>query len=111
MLRRHQEFICALPCAACGKPAPSECAQVGGGRSDRYIVPLCGPSTIWQDCCHSRRHYLGQKRFWSELGTDPLKLAARLWRVSGQIAAGEQLVMRRRQVIALPGDDRRAVPK
>ena len=103
LLTRHQTFIRALPCVSCGKPAPSECAQVGMHAglglppSDRYLVPLCGPATVWQDCCHSRKHYLGAARFWSELGIDPLDLAAQLWRVSGNVAAGLRAVMLARQ--------------
>ena len=46
---QHRDFIRALPCAACGKPPPSECASVGFHRGlgpptgERYLVPLCGP--------------------------------------------------------------------
>jgi hypothetical protein len=103
LLTRHQAFIRGLPCLSCGKRAPSECAQVrmhaglGIPASDRYLVPLCGPATVWQDCCHSRKHYLGAARFWSELGIDPLDLASQLWRVSGNVRAGLRTVMRARQ--------------
>ena len=100
-LERHREFIRALPCLACGRPAPSECATVREGvgllPSDRYTVPLCGPPTVWADCCHSRLYYRGRARFWLELGIDPLALAARLWRVSGDRAAGAHLILRARQ--------------
>jgi hypothetical protein len=108
VLTRHQAFIQALPCTGCGKPASSECASVwrglglgiGSASADRYLVPLCGPATIWEDCCHSRRHYLGQTRFWTGLGIDPLDLAILLWRVSGDVAAGERAVRHARQGIA-----------
>lgn len=97
----HETFIRSLPCMACGKPAPSECAHVAGGMNlglgaspdARYIVPLCGPATVWNDCCHSRLHYLGPRRFWSELGLDPLDLARNLWRISGNREAGLRAVM------------------
>ena len=104
-LTRHQAFIRALPCVACGRPAPSECAQARIGHEmelppdERYLVPLCGPATVWEDCCHSRKHYLGATRFWSALGTNPLELAARLWRVSSDVAAGERVIMRARQAV------------
>jgi len=94
IVTRHQRFIRSLPCLSCGKPAPSECASIGmlPGLgilpSDRYLVPLCGPATLWQDCCHSRKHYRGTARFWSELGIEPLDLAFQLWRVSGDATAG-----------------------
>src|SRR5205807_7487537 len=91
------------PCLSCGKPAPSECAYVGRlpelgiPPSGRYLVPLCGPATVWQDCCHSRKHYRGAARFWSELGIEPLDLAVQLWRASGDVTAGRRTVMRARQ--------------
>ena len=102
-LKRHQRFIRSLPCLGCGKPAPSECAYIGrlaglgSHGTDYYLVPLCGPATVWQDCCHSRKHYLGAARFWSELGIGPLDLAAQLWRVSGDVTAGLRAVMLARQ--------------
>ena len=109
VLERHRAFIRSLPCLACGRPAPSECATVRA-RTDtgiglqptaRLIVPLCGPPTVWQDCCHSRLYYRGRTRFWSELGIDPFGLAARLWRVSGDSEAGEHAIMRARQAALL----------
>ena len=100
VLTRHQRFIRSLPCLRCGKPAPSECAYVGvlPGLgilpTDRYFVPLCGPATVWHDCCHSRKHYRGAARFWAELGIDPIDLAFQLWRVSGDVAAGLHAIAR-----------------
>jgi hypothetical protein len=105
-MAEHQAFIRALPCLACGKPGPSECACVrfhpgfGLPVSDPYLLPLCGPATVWDDCCHSRKHFLGAGRFWSGLGIDPLDLAARMWRVSGDVEAGERVVRNARLVIA-----------
>ena len=61
--------------------------------TEHYLVPLCGPATVWQDCCHSRKHYLGAARFWSELGIDPRDLACQLWRVSGDVTGGLRAVM------------------
>ena len=69
-MAKHQAFIRALPCVVCGKPAPSECAcirfhpGIGLPASDPYLLPLCGPATVWDDCCHSRKHFLGSARFW-----------------------------------------------
>ena len=103
IVTRHQRFIRSLPCLGCGKPTPSECAYVGvlPGLGilpgHRYLVPLCGPATVWQDCCHSRKHYRGAVRFWSALGIEPIELASELWRVSGDVAAGRRTVMRARQ--------------
>jgi hypothetical protein len=104
LLSRHRAFIRALPCAACGKPPPSECAHFGMPAglvlppSERRVVPLCGPASVWQDCCHSRKYFLGPARFWSGLGIDPEAVAARLWHVSGDIVAGEVEVRRARLV-------------
>src|SRR5438477_11687931 len=106
IVMRHQRFIRSLPCLSCGKPAPSECAYVGMlpglgiVPGYRYLVPLCGPAPVWQDCCHSRKHYLGAARFWSELGIDPLDLASQLWRGLGDVKAGLRTVMRARQAAA-----------
>jgi len=106
ILTRHRAFIRALPCLCCGKPAPSECAplrthaRLGLASSGRYLVPLCGPATIWADCCHSRKHYLGATRFWSRLGIEPRGVAFRLWQVSGDLEAGVRVVMQVRRVIA-----------
>ena len=111
-MAEHQAFIRALPCVACGKPAPSECACVrfhpgiGLPVSDPYLLPLCGPATVWDDCCHSRKHFLGAARFWSGLGIDPLGLAAWLWRVSDDVKAGEREVTRARLAIAAAAGDR-----
>jgi hypothetical protein len=106
ILIRHRAFIRALPCLCCGKPAPSECAllrthgRLGLASSGRYLVPLCGPATVWEDCCHSCKHYLGARRFWSGLGINPRDVACPLWRVSGDIEAGLRVVMQARRAIA-----------
>ena len=112
IVTRHQRFIRSLPCLSCGKPAPSECAYVGmlPGLGilpgHRYLVPLCGPATVWQDCCHSRKHYRGAARFWAALGLEPMELASELWRVSGDMAAGWRTVMRARQAAMAFRQDR-----
>ena len=113
LLTQHQAFIRSLPCLSCGKRAPSECAQVGmlaglGLRgTDYYLVPLCGPATVWQDCCHSRKHYRGAARFWSELGIDPPDLAWQLWRVSGDVTAGLRAVIVAQQAASRQRRNRR----
>ena len=117
LLTRHQAFIRSLPCLSCGKRAPSECAQVGmlaglGLRgTDYYLVPLCGPATVWQDCCHSRKHYLGAARFWSELGIDPVDLAFQLWRVSSDVTGGRRAVMLARRECQVRRDGKGRAPR
>src|SRR5437764_9169487 len=73
---------------------------IGSPPSGRYLVPLCGPDTVWEDCCHSRKHHLGATRFWLRLGIEPLDLAAQLWRVSADVEAGERVIMRARPAVA-----------
>ena len=47
------------------------------------------------------QHQFGELRFWSVLRIDPLNVAFGLWTVSGDIEAGERIVFRARQHIAL----------
>jgi len=100
-LRQHRDFIAGLRCVACGKPPPSECARLrpvdDAEPSGRYLLPLCGPETLWQDCCHSRMHFEGPSRFWSALGVDASDVAWRLSIASGDWQAGEQLIRQARQ--------------
>ena len=100
----HLAFIRTLPCVACGKPAPSECAHVrmgtGGGMgykpADRYCLPLCGPMG-----CHARQHQIGETAFWAELGVDAVDITVRLWAVTGDADQGLRTVERAWQAIAL----------
>jgi hypothetical protein len=62
-------------------------AALGLRPTEPYLVPLCGPATVWQDCCHSRKHYRGAARFWLALGIEPLDVAVQLWRASGDATA------------------------
>jgi hypothetical protein len=99
---QHLAFVRQLPCAACGKPAPSEAAHVRTGTDggagvkpgDRYAVPLC-------TACHAKQHRIGELTFWSALRIDPLNVALRLWTVSADLKAGERTVFRARQQIDL----------
>jgi hypothetical protein len=98
---QHLAFVRRLPCTACGQSAPSEAAHVRCGTdggtgykpSDRYTVPLC-------TTCHADQHG-GELSFWAALRIDPLNVALRLWTISGDIPAGERVVFRARQGIAL----------
>lgn len=101
---KHREFVQSLPCIACGKPAPSECAHIRSGTdggtslkpSDRFCLPLCGPFG-----CHAWQHQIGEAEFFGRLGIDALDFAARLWAVTGDREAGLRAVFRARQAIAL----------
>ena len=99
---KHHEFIRRLPCLACGRAAPSECAHVRTGTdggiglkpASRFTLPLCTE-------CHRRQHSTGELTFWADLGIDPLDYALRLWTVTGDEAAGLRVVLRAHQAIAL----------
>src|SRR5262249_50693123 len=77
----------------------------------RNLVPLCGPASVWDHCCHSQKHFLGAARFWSALGINPLSLALRLWQISGDVAAGEQEVGRARLAITASSQRTRERPE
>lgn len=101
---KHHEFIRRLPCLACGKTAPSECAHVrssgDGGMGlkphSRFTVPLCGPMG-----CHALQHQIGETEFFARLGIDATDVALRLWTVTGDDEAGQRTIARARQSIAL----------
>jgi hypothetical protein len=107
ILTKHQAFIRALACIACGKPAPSECAHIGmhdamGLRpKDRYLVPLCGPATVWQDSLPQPQALPRRDSLLGNARHRPARdLASRLWRVSGDVPAGVGIMTRTRQAIA-----------
>ena len=100
-LQRHRDFIAGLRCVGCGKPPPSECAQLCPAMdteaSQQQLLPLCGPETVWHDCCHSRMHFAGPSHFWSGLGIDARDVARQLWILSGDRQAGEWLIRKARR--------------
>lgn len=68
-----------MPCYACGAPGPSQPhheppRSVGG--SDADTVPLC-------IACHARRHAVGARPFWSELGKTPEEAKAHVREQAG----------------------------
>jgi hypothetical protein len=99
---KHLAFIRTLPCITCGIQGSTEAAHVrvgtdGGGGfkpSDRYSLPLCA-------ACHARQHSQGELTFWSDIGIDPLDAASALWTKSGDPEAGDRIIFRARQAIAL----------
>lgn len=75
-----QAKLCrALPCAACGRPGPSDPAHVvsrGAGGGDRgNVIPLCksDPRT-GHEGCHQAQHQRG----WGALYAMPLVVVARI---------------------------------
>ena len=100
---RHLAFIRRLPCAACLIAGPCDAAHLREGDitigkrhtgkaekpSDRWSTPLCRP-------CHERQHSGAELAFWHALGIDPFDLCQALYAVSGDITAGEQIIINHR---------------
>ena len=100
---RHLAFIRRLPCVACGIAGPCDAAHLRAGDitigkrhigkaekpSDRWTTPLCRD-------CHTKQHSGAELTFWSALGIDPFDLCQALFAVSGDTAAGEQIIFNHR---------------
>ena len=82
----HLKRIRALPCICCGAgnvdaahvrmTGPDKWnAGVGQKPHDCYVLPLCRE-------CHQEQHHLGEKRFWGDLGIDPIVVSRQLYRLS-----------------------------
>jgi hypothetical protein len=104
----HLAFLRQLPCIACGASPPCQAAHVRKGTgagvgikpADKFALPLCGPSG-GSEGCHAKQHRTGEASFWAALGIDAVDTALRLWTVSGDLDAGNRIVFRARQRIAL----------
>ena len=101
----HLAFIRQLPCVVCGDNTSVEAAHIRMGRrwcakratgmsekpDDSWAVPLCGKH-------HRVQHDVGEHYFWHmwHVGhpslIDPVILCLALWRASGDIEAGEQII-------------------
>jgi hypothetical protein len=96
----HLKFIRGLPCLTCGDDTSTEAAHVrmpdfcvakpltglAIKPDDKYTVPLCGK-------CHRSQHQTSERVWWLSHSIDPVKIALALYSVSGDHAAGEQIVM------------------
>lgn len=96
---QHLAFIRGLPCVVCKNNIETEAAHiktavpkvgkrdlgVGEKADDSWTVPLCGTH-------HRAQHVKGERIFWADCGIDPILTALALYRVSGDHAAGEQIV-------------------
>ena len=99
----HLAFVRQLPCLACGASPPSQAAHVrssGDGGvgikpGDKYSLPLC------VSCHINDQHRIGEAAFYARLGIDPLDVSCRLWTVSGNLDAGQTVIFKARQRIAL----------
>lgn len=98
----HLEWVRSLPCVICGDNTATEAAHVrfGDARAakpqtgmgirpdDRWAVPLCGRH-------HRNQHSKGERRFWQDMGIDPIFVALALDAESGNHEAGCQIVAAR----------------
>lgn len=98
----HLTWIRSLPCVICGDSATTEAAHIrfadpraakpitgmGIKPDDRWTVPLCGRH-------HRNQHSKGERRFWQDMGIDPIFVALALDAVSGDHEAGCQIVTAR----------------
>lgn len=87
---RFLAFVRKKPCAACGKPGPSDAAHIrmasaqygkrytgfGEKPDDCWCVPMCRG-------CHRKQHSMSEPSFWRALGKDPLGIAQELYRIGG----------------------------
>jgi hypothetical protein len=94
----HLKFIRRLPCIICGR-VPSQAAHIryssakwgkanamSAKPDDMWTVPLCPKH-------HSKQHAFGAERKWWRLqGVDPHQLAYDLFEVTGNYAAGVEVV-------------------
>lgn len=107
--RRHLAFIAGLTCCVCGT-SPVECAHVRFGDhvsgkmqalakkpSDHWVVPMC-PS------CHRNgpqaQHSQNERKFWEKHGINPIRLAAMLVAISGDLEQAERIVRQARRLAA-----------
>lgn len=103
---KHLAWIRTLPCVIRDADCEGniEAAHVRAGTdggmglkpSDKHSVPLCS----WH---HFTQHVTGELRFWADYGIDPVRLAERLWRVSGHTKQARRALKRARQVERVGG--------
>lgn len=96
---KHLEFIRTLPCIVTGDDVSVEAAHirfsdpridkrpVGNSEKpdDRWTLPLSGEA-------HRRQHSMNERKFWAEVGIDPILYALALYAVSGDHEAGCRIV-------------------
>lgn len=90
---KHLAFIRSLPCLVCGDDTGSDAChirysdasigKVNPGISakpgDEYTVPMCRTH-------HEQQHKGSEKRFWEGIGLDPVSVALRLFKLTGDHA-------------------------
>ena len=76
----YLSLIRQIPCLSCGS-LPSQSAHIRMGfnamgikPSDSRTLPLC-------HSCHHRQHTMSEKKFWKDLGIDPIKTSDNLYKI------------------------------
>lgn len=96
---KHLDFIRSLPCCVCLNNIETEAAHlrvghraygkrntgIGEKPSDKWTLPLCSRH-------HKQQHNGSEFSFWRLYGIDPWLLCCKLWMVSGDNEAGEQIL-------------------
>jgi hypothetical protein len=104
---KHLTFVRNLPCLVCHDNTSTEAAHVRfsdlgmnkrqTGKSerpdDKWAVPLCGKHHRDQHAMRGTDELTGEKVFWLTVGIDPIKVAARLWAVTGEHEWGERIAL------------------
>lgn len=103
----HLAFVRSLPCVVCGSRDNVHAAHVrygdprygkrptgmGEKPSDAFTVPLCARDHLDGP---DAQHRSNERKWWLGRGIDPLEVAVRLFAVSGDQEAGEQIVRQAR---------------
>lgn len=97
---KHLAFIRKLPCLVTGRPAPSDAAHIRMG-SPEHGKGSTGMGTKPDDCwtvplsrkAHLAQHGGSEREFWRRNGVDPFAIAVQLYAVSGNLEAGEAIIM------------------
>jgi hypothetical protein len=99
-IEAHLAFIRTLPCICCGNPIETQAAHIrmsdarvvkvnagiGAKADDFWTLPMCGYH-------HRKQHETGDERkFWKQVGIDPILFALRLWSCTGNHELGCQVV-------------------
>lgn len=95
----HEQFVRSLGCVVCGDITSTEVAHVsymdlrygkfGRGKSQKeesvWVIPLCGQH-------HRLQHSIGERKFWSNVGIDPVRVAAALYIRTQDIEAAQTIL-------------------
>lgn len=94
----HLKFIRQLPCVVClGPGVDAAHVKMADYRADKRAVGMAEkPDDVWTvPLCrvhHDAQHQIGEKRFWDFGILDPIFLCLALWRVSGDVEAGDRII-------------------